>query len=87
MLRDGYDKLATIDPRNDSQVIFTDAIIPSGTLLGYAQADHWAIAMPVTIDLPGTAATLITRNAFPREVLLEAIIRFVEESLLLSHEG
>jgi pimeloyl-ACP methyl ester carboxylesterase len=87
MLRDGYDKLATIDPRNDSQVIFTDAIIPSGTLLGYAQADHWAIAMPVTIDLPGTAATLITRNAFPREVLLEAIIRFVEESLILSHEG
>jgi hypothetical protein len=28
------------------------------------------------------ASTLITRNAFPREVLLEAIARFVEESLL-----
>ena len=41
----------------------------------------------MTKDLPGTAATLITRNAFPREVLLEAIVRFVEESLLLSHEG
>jgi hypothetical protein len=26
--------------------------------------------------------TLITRNAFPREVLLESIARFVEESLL-----
>jgi hypothetical protein len=24
----------------------------------------------------------VTRNAFPREVLLEAIVRFVEESLL-----
>jgi len=30
------------------------------------------------------ADAFVTRNAFPREVLLEAIARFVEEALLTS---
>ena len=85
MIRGAYDQLATIDPRNDSQVIFSDAVIPGGTLLGYVNADHWAIALPVTRDMPTVAKTLINRNAFPREVLLEAIIRFIEERLQESH--
>ena len=85
MIRGAYDQLATIDPRNDSQVIFSDAIIPGGTLMGYVNADHWAIALPVTRDMPTVAKTLIDRNAFPREVLLEAIVRFVEERLQESH--
>lgn len=87
MIQGAYDKLATIDPRNDSQVIFYDALIPQSTLLGYVNADHWAIAMPISRDMPMVAKTLIDRNNFPREVLLEAIIRFVEESLLENQEG
>ena len=81
ILRSSYDELAVVDPRNDSQVIFSDTIIPGGTLLGFVKADHWAIAMPFSHDLPLVAATLIDRNQFPREVLLEAVVRFVEESL------
>jgi pimeloyl-ACP methyl ester carboxylesterase len=81
ILRPGYDKLAQIDPRNDSQVIFYDAIIPGSTLLGFVNADHWAIAYPFSRNQPALA-TLITRNAFPREVLLEAVVRFVEEALI-----
>ncbi|MDX1411196.1 MAG: hypothetical protein R3351_03490 [Nitrospirales bacterium] len=82
MIQGAYDKLATIDPRNDSQVIFYDALIPRSTLLGYVNADHWAIAMPISRDMPMVAGAFIDRNAFPREVLLEAIVRFVEEHLL-----
>jgi pimeloyl-ACP methyl ester carboxylesterase len=82
ILHSSYDTLALVDPRNDSQVAFQDAVIPSGALLGYLNADHWAVALPFTSEHPALAETLVTRNAFPREVLLEAIVRFVEESLL-----
>ena len=81
ILKPLYDKTAQVDPRNDSQVIFYDAIIPRSTLLGFVKADHWAIAMPFSRDTPALAATLINRNRFPREILLEAIIKFVEESM------
>ena len=87
MIQGAYDKLATIDPRNDSQVIFYDALIPASTLLGYVNADHWAIAMPISRDMPLVADAFIDRNAFPREVLLEAIVRFVEERLLDNEGG
>jgi hypothetical protein len=82
ILRSSYDKLALVDPRNDSQVTFHDALVPGGVLLGYLNADHWAVALPFNREHSALASTLITRNAFPREVLLEAIVRFVEESLL-----
>jgi hypothetical protein len=82
VLRSGYDKLALVDPRNDSQVVAHDSLVPGGRLLGYLNADHWAVAMPFNRVHPVWAETLVTRNAFPREVLLEAILRFVEESLL-----
>ena len=78
-----YGKLAHVDPRNDGQVIFFDAIIPAGTLLGFLRADHWALAVPFSRSagaLPFNV-TLVDHNAFPREVLLEAIVRFVEEAL------
>jgi hypothetical protein len=81
-LRPFYDKLAQIDPRNDGQVIYYDTLIPGSTLLGYLNGDHWAVALPFNREHPKTSKTLVTRNAFPREVLLEAIVRFVEEDLL-----
>jgi hypothetical protein len=82
ILRPSYDRLSLVDPLNDSQVVFHDALVPGGVLLGYLNADHWAVAMPFNREHPTLAGTLVTRNAFPREVLLEAIARFVEESLL-----
>lgn len=79
VLQVNYDRLAQVDPRNDSQLIFYDQIIPGSTLLGYVRADHWAVAMPFSQDR--VAPVLIDRNEFPREVLLESIVRFVEERL------
>ena len=85
ILRPGHRHLAAIDPANDGQVLWTDAIIPGGTLLGYANADHWSVALPIVRGAPARlqalAATLVDRNAFPREVLLEAVVRQVEEEL------
>jgi hypothetical protein len=81
-LRGTYDDLAKIDPRNDSQMLFYDQIIGGGALLGFVNADHWAVALPISRLRPGLAATVINRNEFPREILLEAVVRHVEERLL-----
>jgi pimeloyl-ACP methyl ester carboxylesterase len=83
VLQASYDSLAQLDPRNDSQLIFYDQLIPGCTLLGYVRADHWAVAIPFSQDKFQPA--LIDKNEFPREVLLEAVIRFVEERLLASN--
>jgi hypothetical protein len=78
-----------VDPRNDGQVVWADAFIPAGTFLGYANADHWAVALPIVRGVPpalrAAAAAVLDRNAFPREVLLEAIVRHVEEELAGPH--
>lgn len=74
-----YLKLAAMDARNDSQVVYTDAVIPGGKLLGYVNADHWAIAIPFETQAPLLAATLVTANHFPRALLLEAALGIVEE--------
>lgn len=82
LLRPAHRHLAALDPRNDGQVLWTDAVVPGGTLLGYVRADHWAIALPLSRVAPALSATLADYNAFPREVLLESIVRLVEESLV-----
>ena len=81
ILKGSYDKLAQIDARNDSQVIFYDQIIPGSTLVGYLDADHWAIAVPIARSRPTVGSMFVTQNAYPREALLEALLRFVEEDL------
>jgi hypothetical protein len=78
VLRPFYRMLAGTDPANDGQVVASDAVVPASTLLGYANADHIAVAMPFTGLV---AATLLTRNDYPRAVLLEAAIRYVEEDV------
>jgi hypothetical protein len=85
ILRPGHRRIAEVDSRNDGHVVWADAFIPAGTFLGYANADHWAVALPIVRAVPlrlrAAAATVLDRNAFPREVLLEAIVRHVEEEL------
>ena len=69
------------DRRNDSQVIYNDALIPGSTLLGYANADHWAIALPFESQAPVLAATLVNKNRFPRAQLVEAAVVMAEEAV------
>jgi len=79
-LRPRWRRLAEIDPRNDGQVLWTDAVIPGSKLLGYVRADHLAIALPFG-RTPNWLGAVLDHNAFPREVMLEAIVRTVEEWL------
>lgn len=81
ILKPSYNTLSRVDPRNDSHVLFYDQLLPGSTLLGYLNADHWAIAVPIARAYPMVGAMFVTRNAYPREALLEAILRFVEEDL------
>jgi len=81
ILQASYNKLARIDGRNDSQMIFYDQVIPGSALIAYVNADHWAIALPIARSHPTISALFVTQNAYPREALLEAVLRFVEEDL------
>jgi hypothetical protein len=81
VLRDNYNRISKIDARNDSQLIFYDEVIPRSTLVAYVNCDHWALAVPVNRSHPVIGALFTTQNAYPREALLEAVLRFVEEDL------
>jgi hypothetical protein len=85
-LRSYYDDLSEIEPRNDGQLLFYDQILPGSTLLGYLNGDHWAIAVPIAREAP-LAATIVDQNAFPREILLEALLKQIEEDLLDAADG
>jgi len=76
-----YRKLSTVDARNDSQVIYYDQVIPGSTLLGFVNADHWALAVPIARSHSFIGSTFVDKNDFPREALIEAILRFVDEDL------
>jgi len=81
VIEKSYRQLGEIDWRNDSQVIYSDEIIPGSTLLGFLNADHWAIAIPVNRSHPQIAKSFVDHNDYPREAMLEALLRFVEEDL------
>lgn len=84
VLQSSYDKVSLVDARNDSQLLFYDQVIPGSTLIGYVNADHWAIAVPIARTHPTLGSTLVDKNDYPREALLEAILRFIEEDLSLA---
>lgn len=84
ILQSSYDKLARVDARNDSQAIFYDQVIPGSTLVAYLNADHWAIVVPIARTDKTIAKMLVTQNAYPREALAEAVLRFVEEDLAIT---
>lgn len=81
MLKSGYDELGKVNYRNDSQVIFRDQIIPGSTVLGFLNADHWAFAVPIDRNHPILAEVIVNKNEFPREVLVEAVLIQLQESL------
>jgi len=81
VIEKSYRQLGEIDWRNDSQVIYSDQIIPNSTLLGFLNADHWAVAVPVNRSHPAIAGSFADQNDYPREALLEALLRFIEEEL------
>jgi hypothetical protein len=84
LLLPSYDVLSQVDPRNDGQLLFYDQVIPRGALMGYLKADHWAVAVALGRSRSWVMSIFTEKNAYPREVLIEAIVRHVEEQILLS---
>ena len=80
-LKASYNLLSDIDPRNDGNLIFYDQVIPGSTLLGYLNADHWAIAVPVTESHPFIGRHFVDKNNYPRKAVFEAVLRFIEEDM------
>lgn len=72
--------LSAYDLRNDGQLLVGDSVIPGSTLLGYANADHWDVAISLELQMPHLSARKSPRH-FPRSALLEATLRYVSESL------
>lgn len=86
-LKPSWRLLARYDPRNDGQVLAEDAVIPGSTLLGYANADHWDIAIAVERQMPHLSGRKSSRQ-YPRAALLDATLRYVSESLdSVGHPG
>jgi hypothetical protein len=81
VLKSSYRKLARVDTRNDGQLIFYDQVIPGSRLLAYVNADHWALAVPIARSHATVGAVFVTQNAYPREALMEALLRSIEEDL------
>jgi hypothetical protein len=88
-LRHSWKKLGRLrDARNDSQLVFYDQIIPGSTVLAFANADHWAMAVPVARHHDAASLLYATDNDFPREVMLEAILRTIDADLAADgHKG
>lgn len=66
---------------NDGQMLLADQALPGSEYLGVLNGDHIAVGMPFNRN-PGAFAKwlsgkLLDHNAFPREVLVEAVVRRV----------
>ncbi len=80
-LKNSWVLLGQNDIRNDTQVIAFDQMIPGSDVLALVNADHWAIAVAVARSHPLIGGTVINRNDYPREALLEALLRYLDETL------
>ncbi len=81
LLRSSYKTLAQTDAHNDSQVLLADQYLPDSALLGFLNADHWAVAVPIARSHGIVGTLLVNRNAYPREALYEALMRLIAEDL------
>ena len=71
-----WETLLKYQRRNDGQLLVHDALIPGSTLLGYLDADHWAVALDIEDESP-LLAHRDEEAEFPHLALLHAILRQV----------
>lgn len=73
--------LSKASPRNDGQMLAEDQLIPGSALLGFLNADHWAVAVRLEDRFPILAHRRVGKHPFPQSVLLESALRFVRRDL------
>lgn len=75
-LRSPYRVLGVVHPLNDGALLHWDQLLPGSTLLGYANADHWAVSIPIdTSRVPFGKFAVV--NDYERVELWESILDFV----------
>jgi hypothetical protein len=75
-LRSPSKVLGVVHPLNDGALLHWDQLIPGSTLLGYANADHWAVSVP--LDTSGVPfAGLFVTNDYDRVGLWQSMLDFV----------
>ncbi|EED30513.1 conserved hypothetical protein [gamma proteobacterium NOR5-3] len=75
-LRSSYKVLGVVHPINDGALLHWDQLLPGSSLLGYVNADHWAVSVPITLDNTPIPDFVIS-NDFPRTRLWHTIVSFV----------
>jgi hypothetical protein len=81
MLLEAWKLLTAYDPRTDSQLLQTDAVIPGGNFLGTLHADHLAVALNYENVAEASIKAFANHNHYPRVALFEAAVRFAAASL------
>jgi hypothetical protein len=82
LLRGTWKRLSVYAKEQDGQVIAWEAVLPSAKYLGAARADHWGIALP--FEESSNPPKAIDHNHFPRDALLESLVRYVSADLAAS---
>ena len=77
LLRVTARQLAAIDPRNDGQLLASDALLPGSTLLAELHADHWDVALPRDRHPNEMLRALTSGRGFPREALFRTTLKWV----------
>ena len=86
-LQHSHSFLSYVDPRNDGQLIFYDQVIPGAILLGFANTDHWGIALPLESRYSWLGLRPRQVPAFPRTALLETLLLYIAEDLQRIGQG
>lgn len=77
LLRPLHAWLDEIDPRNDGQVLVSDALLPGGSLLALARTGHWNLALPLERHPSAWVRAAVADPGFPREALFRATLLWV----------
>jgi len=76
-LRPFHASLSSSDPRNDGQVLASEAILPGSALLAEARADHWDVALPRDRHPNPLMRSVTSGRGYPREALFSAVVKWV----------
>lgn len=76
-----YDELSRIDPRNDGQVIGSDAILPRSALLAEVVSDHWDFVLPLSAHPSRLVRGMASGRDFPRQALFRAMVKYVVDDI------
>src|SRR5262245_38521069 len=66
-------------PNNDGLLLWYDTIVAHGYLLGYVNADHLAIAVPISQQVP--PFSFLFKDDVPRAAIARAAIEVVAQAL------